>query len=49
MAVLLLYMFPPTVGKSECQYALSEMLHFYNLENPATSELNFAGRRDRAR
>jgi hypothetical protein len=36
MAVLLLYMFSPTVGNSKCSYALSEMLHCYDLENPAT-------------
>ena len=48
MAVLLLYMFSSTVGKSKCQYALPEMLHLYNVGNPATSELNFAGRWDRA-
>ena len=30
MAVLLLQMFSPTVGKSKCSYELSEMSHFYD-------------------
>jgi hypothetical protein len=35
MAVLLLEMFSPTVGNSECTYALSNT-YFYDLDKPGT-------------
>jgi len=34
MAVLILWMFPPFVGRSKRPYALLTMLYFYEMEKP---------------
>jgi hypothetical protein len=36
MAIPLLYMFSPTVGKSKSSYALEDMSYFYDREKPRT-------------
>jgi hypothetical protein len=36
MAVLLLQIFPPSVVKSKCSHASSEMSYFYYLKKPGT-------------
>lgn len=48
MDVIARQIYTPTVGKSKCWYALSEMLYFYDLQKDwyvSCPERNFVGHR----